>query len=531
MEQPPECQGLFEAGGLRGSVPGSPYPEISQTRPSWTRVLVLAGVATTLGSSLPVGYNIGVVNSPAGVIKLFCNQSVQTHYGVTLHEGGLDFLWSTIVSIFLVGGTIGSLTGSFFADRAGRKGALIVSSLMGTIAGVCFFASKSANSFELLIFGRLLVGVSSGLITSVMPMYLTELAPNLLRGSMGVLCPLGVTCGVLVGQVLSLEGILGNEDYWPHLLGFYLLPLVSCSVILVFLPESPKYLFIIKKQPLLALKQLSLIRNVKEEFLSHEIQDLKLEEQDNDVEGEEWSIIRVLKDKSLLLPLLLVCSLQAGQQFSGINAVFYYSVSIFQKAGLSLKNSQLATIAAGCCNLLMAIISIPVMAKFNRRSTLQLSLVTTAFFLIVLGLAITFIAHFSWMPYLSIVGVLGFVVCYGIALGPIPYFIGSELFEVGPRPSAMALGSMANWGGNFVVGLGFQAMLRFLGAASFFIFALIVVVLFFFVRFYLPETRGRDPVQIAALCKRGFSSRPLESPVDSASTVDTFSVNDGKEGA
>ncbi|KYB25426.1 solute carrier family 2, facilitated glucose transporter member 1 isoform X2 [Tribolium castaneum] len=500
--------------------------EISQTRPSWTRVLVLAGVATTIGSSLPVGYNIGVVNSPAGVIKLFCNQSVLNHYGVVLHEGGLDFLWSTIVAIFLVGGTIGSLGGSFFADKAGRKGALIVSSLIGTIAGVCFFASKAANSFEMLIVGRLLIGVSSGLITSVMPMYLTELAPGLLRGSMGVLCPLGVTCGVLLGQVLSLEGILGNEDYWPHLLAFYLLPLASCSVILVFLPESPKYLFIIKKQPHLALKQLALIRNTKEELLDHEIQELKLEEQDNDTEGEDWSIIRVLGDKSLLLPLLLVCSLQAGQQFSGINAVFYYSVSIFQKAGLSLLNSQLATIAAGCCNLLMAIISIPVMAKFNRRSTLQLSLVTTTFFLIILGLAITFISHFSWMPYLSIVGVLGFVICYGIALGPIPYFIGSELFEVGPRPSAMALGSMANWGGNFIVGLCFQAMLMFLGAASFFIFALVVVALFFFVRFYLPETRGRDPVQIAALCKRGFSSRPLDSPVNSASTVDTFSVTE-----
>jgi hypothetical protein len=94
----------------------------------------------------------------------------------------------------------------------------------------------------------------------------------------------------------------------------------------------------------------------------------------------------------------------------------------------------------------------------------------------------SFQSQVSWMSYLSIVGVLGFVICYGIALGPIPYFIGSELFEVGPRPSAMALGSMANWGGNFVVGLFFQIMLTYLGAGSFFIFAAVVVALFFFVR-------------------------------------------------
>lgn len=88
----------------------------------------------------------------------------------------------------------------------------------------------------------------------------------------------------------------------------------------------------------------------------------------------------------------------------------------------------------------------------------------------------------TWMPYLSIVGVLGFVICYGIALGPVPYFIGSELFELGPRSSAMSLGSMANWGGNFIVGLCFQAMLSYVGAASFFIFAAVIIALFFFIR-------------------------------------------------
>lgn len=86
------------------------------------------------------------------------------------------------------------------------------------------------------------------------------------------------------------------------------------------------------------------------------------------------------------------------------------------------------------------------------------------------------------MPYLSIAAVLGFVLSYGIGLGPIPYFIGAELFEVGPRPSAMALGSMANWGGNFIVGLSFPTMQRCMGPASFYIFAAIVVLLFIFVR-------------------------------------------------
>lgn len=87
------------------------------------------------------------------------------------------------------------------------------------------------------------------------------------------------------------------------------------------------------------------------------------------------------------------------------------------------------------------------------------------------------------MPYLSIVGVLGYVLCYGIGLGPIPYFIGSELFEVAPRPSAMALGSMANWGGNFIIGMTFPTLKAVIGANSFFIFTAVAVFLFVFVRY------------------------------------------------
>lgn len=87
------------------------------------------------------------------------------------------------------------------------------------------------------------------------------------------------------------------------------------------------------------------------------------------------------------------------------------------------------------------------------------------------------------MPYISILGVLSYVCAYGIGLGPIPYFIGSELFEVGPRPIAMALGSMANWGGNFTIAMIFPILQEHIGPASFYIFAFITFLLFLFVRY------------------------------------------------
>ncbi|KAJ8917744.1 hypothetical protein NQ315_005195 [Exocentrus adspersus] len=491
------------------------FKEISVERPGWTRLLVLAGISTCLGLSLPVGYNIGVVNTPATVIKAFINESVYTRYDSSLSFNELEFLWSLIVSIFLVGAAVGSLGGSVLADRIGRKGVLRVCAGLAIAAAVFFFGSKPANSIEMLAIGRLLAGFSAGLTTSVAPMYLTELAPLHLKGATGALCPLGLTVGVLIGQILSMYEILGNPEYWYYCLSFFCLPVFLCGATIHLLPESPKYVFVIKKQPQVALRLLRKLRDVSEELLQDEIEELKIEEDDNKrCAGDSWNLVKVMTDRTLMLPLLLVCALQAGQQFSGINAVFYYSSKIFRAAGLSVSASELATIGAGCCNFVMAVLSIPIINNINRRTCALSSMASSAFFLVLLGIAIMFIDSYTWVPYFSIIGVLGFVICYGLGMGPIPYFIGSELFEVGPRPSAMALGSMCNWAGNFVVGLLFPTMQDYLGPSSFFIFAAFLVALFIFVKLYLPETRGRDASIIAEICSNGFASKPLKTRIN-----------------
>lgn len=231
-----------------------------------------------------------------------------------------------------------------------------------------------------------------------MPMYLTELAPLHLRGATGVICPLGITFGVLMGQVISLREFLGTEDLWPYLLAIYSILVVFGAFAFPFIPESPKYLFIIKKQQNLAIKELVRLRDMAQEDLDDEILELKLEEEQESEENKDsWNILRVIKSKELLLPLLLVCFCQAGQQFSGINAVFYYSVSIFKKAGFSEKNSQLATIGAGVINLGMAIISIYTMSRFKRRMIMQISCFLSAFCLILLGISISLIVSISYL--------------------------------------------------------------------------------------------------------------------------------------
>lgn len=203
-----------------------------------------------------------------------------------------------------------------------------------------------------------------------MPMYLTELAPTALRGSMGVMCPLGITFGVLLGQIMSMSQLLGmssyqttparslicatyfhtgTEDAWPYCLSIYIIIITLSAVAVPILPESPKYLYVVKNETqnairgrvyliprikygrlqFLSIVVLSRIREMNDEALAPEIHEMKIEQQDSESANQDsWSIGRVLADKTLLLPLLLVCSLQAGQQVSGINAVSTTAVTL-----------------------------------------------------------------------------------------------------------------------------------------------------------------------------------------------------------
>ncbi|CAG5051163.1 unnamed protein product [Parnassius apollo] len=492
------------------------HQHLTQTleyKPGWSFYLVLAGVATTLGSSLPVGYNIGVVNTPAEVIKTFCNESFISRYNLPLDDTWLSVLWSSIVSIFIIGGCTGSVLGSVLANKLGRKNATIVTSALSIAGALLFLLCRAANAVEMLIVGRLLVGLSAGLTTSIVPMYLTELSPLRLTGAMGVACPMGVNVGVLVGQVMGLNFFLGGVDDWPYLLSVYALLVIICLPVLCILPESPKYLFIVKRNEDTAVKELSRLRGVSESVLVEELEALREERDARGSAGGEargaWSMRRLLASHRLRLPLLLLCAAQAGQQTSGINAVFYYSQMIFKQAGLTEAGAQYATIACGLINVCTAALMLRMLPRAGRRPLLLASSLGAALALAALAAAMTAINTVSWMPYVCMIAVLLYVLVYGFGLGPIPYFIGSEMFEVGPRPAGMAWGSLANWGGNFLVGMCFPTMRRAIGSYSFFIFSAITAALFFFMRAYLPETRGSTPAQVTQKCANGLRSRPL----------------------
>lgn len=202
-----------------------------------------------------------------------------------------------------------------------RKGSYLTCVVLFIIGSLAFQFCRALASVELLIFGRLCVGLASGITTACLPMYLSEIAPLQLRGTLGVFCSMGITGGVVVGQIFSLQEVFGTPDLWHFSLSFQLVFLIICTLPYRLFPESPKYLCSASDRP-------GAMRELRKLCESHDmaLEELDTIEPSSDDERKSW--LSVLTDPKLLLPLVLVCAMQGGQQLSGINAVSLWAIFV-----------------------------------------------------------------------------------------------------------------------------------------------------------------------------------------------------------
>ncbi|VVC41694.1 Hypothetical protein CINCED_3A010946 [Cinara cedri] len=453
-----------------------------KTSVSW--ILVLTAISASLGCSIPAGYNIGVVNAPAEVLKQWCNETIIHRYGVQFTAAQLDGLWSILVSVFLIGGIVGGIAGGRLADVLGRKGTLRLIYLCNLLSGILFLNSKSFALVEIFFIARLLSGLSAGITMAMVPMYLLELAPADKSGVFGVVFTIGLNFGVLFSQFLGLENLLGSEASWPFLFSLFAGLVILAICTLPFIPESPKYLYTVCNEYGQALLELSHLRGMPSSEVSWELDNLL-------VSSEKWSLKRVIHEPITYKALIITCIIMLGQQLSGINAVFYYSTSIFKSAGMSTAGAQYGNLGAGLINFVVTIVSTTFIDNFGRKTLLLSSSIACAIMLTALmtSMILSSVTTIPGLSYFTIAFVLGYVLFYGIGLGPIPFFIGSELTDVGPRPIIMSAMSVANWSGNFLVGLLFPLVNLILKQYCFFPFIAAIVFIIIFTWKVVPETK------------------------------------------
>ncbi|XP_062872230.1 solute carrier family 2, facilitated glucose transporter member 1-like [Trichomycterus rosablanca] len=471
---------------------------------------LLLAVGTAVFGSFQFGYNTGVINAPQSIIENFYNETWTARYSESIPENSLTTLWSVSVSMFSVGGIFGSFSVGLFVNLLGRRNSMLLANILVFVAAALMGFSKLAASWELLIIGRLVVGLYSGLSTGFVPMYIGEIAPTSLRGALGTLHQLGIVVGILIAQIFGIDSIMGNRTMWPVLLGFTCIPAVIQCALLPFCPESPRFLLINHNEENKARSVLKKLRGTDD--VGDDIQEMKEESRLMAME-KQVTIPELFRSPLYRQPLLIAVMLQLSQQFSGINAVFYYSTSIFKKAGVS--QPVYATIGAGVVNTVFTVVSLFVVERAGRRSLHLIGLGGMAVSAVCMTVAMSLSGQVPAMSYVSIVAIFVFVAFFEIGPGPIPWFIVAELFSQGPRPSAVAVAGFSNWTANFIVAMCFQPVEQLTGQYVFIIFTILLVIFFIFTYFKVPETKGQTFDEISA----GFRQ-------NAASGADKYSQNE-----
>ncbi|XP_019867218.1 solute carrier family 2, facilitated glucose transporter member 3 isoform X2 [Aethina tumida] len=461
--------------------------------------LAFAIAASALGSSFQHGYNTGVLNNPQTVIESWISEVRENRTGHVPDKAEVTMVFSSMVSVFCIGGMIGGAITGFVADRFGRKGGLLLNNILVILAVFCECIAKSVSSYELIILGRFLIGVNSGLNAGLAPMYLGEISPINLRGAVGTVYQLVITISILVAQVLGLEQVFGNTNLWPTLLAMTIVPAIFQMCTLPLCPESPKYLLVTKGKELEAQKSLSWLRGtlaVHEEMdgMRAEAEALKL--------VPKVTMRELVTNSALRIPMIISLTVMIAQQLSGINAVMFFSSKIFEMADLKPPNTTYATLGTGAINVFMTVVSLVLVERAGRKTLLLVGFggMVVDTFLLFLGLL--FAATSKTASVLCIVFVLVYVIMFAIGPGSIPWFLVSELFNQAARPTATSLAVSINWTANFLVGLAFLPLQDALGAYVFVIFVILQLLFVIFIYLKVPETKNKTLEEISAMFRQ-----------------------------
>jgi len=464
--------------------------------------IAFAIAAGAVGSSFQHGYNTGVLNAPQKIMTSWvkgkiCANSTDGEVTVSLEQcdSEAELIWAWTVAIFCIGGMMGGSLVGFVSGRLGRKGGLLLNNILVAVAALLMGFAKTAGSFHMLIAGRLVIGINSGLNAGLAPMYLSEISPTALRGALGTVYQLIITLSILISQILGMNNMLGTEDGWPWLLAITAIPAILQLATLPFCPESPKYLLLDQEDEMAAQTALGWLRGTIE---VHDEMDEMRQEQASMKLVPKVTLKEMITNSSLRQPLIIAMMMMLAQQLSGINCAIFYSTGIFEKAGLNDEASQGATLGMGSMNVLMTVVSLVLIEKAGRKTLMIAGLCSMLVMTTLLLVSLLTYNSIPAMSYLAIVAVILFVVGFATGPGSIPWFFVTELFAQSGRPTATSIAVTVNWSANFLVGLAFVPLQRIMEAYVFIIFMVIQACFIIYVYFCVPETKNRTIEDITA---------------------------------
>ena len=402
-------------------------------------------------------------------------------------------------SCALVGCLIGAMSAGALSDKFGRKRLLIVAALLFATTSL---GNAFANSFAVFIAWRICGGVGIGLASNLSPMYIAEVAPAQMRGKLVAINQLTVVIGILLAQYLNwflvrnlpqgatdefIRTSWFGQQGWRWMFGLTAVPSLLFFAGMLFVPESPRWL--VKNG------EVDSARDVLAKIGGKEYAHAATAEIQSTLTGEEIQRVRFadLLEPKMRKVIVLGVVLAVFQQWCGINVIFNYAEEIFHAAGYDI-STVLKNIAwTGSVNLIFTVVALGIVDRGGRRPLMLFGSAALAVIYVTLGFC--YFSGVKGLPMLLLV--LAAIGAYAMSLAPVVWVVISEIFPNRIRGAAMAVAVSSLWIACFLLTFSFPVLNKVFGSAGiFWLYGGICVAGFLFIKFKLPETRGKTLEQI-----------------------------------
>lgn len=446
--------------------------------------LYVVAIIASLGGLLS-GYDTGVISGAL----LFINESWNL----------ADTTQGILVSSVLIGAVIGAATNGILADMFGRKKIIMATAVIFTLGSImCAFAP---NIF-VLIASRIFVGFAVGVVNFVVPLYLSEISPKHLRGTLVSLYQWAITAGILFSYFIN--AVFAHAVYnWRWMLFAGVIPGIVLFVGMCFMHDTPRWLVSKKRdeEAKIAFKKIE-----PEVDTEKEIEDIRKTILNEGTKSDKKFRLK----KWMIMPFVVGIGIMFAQICTGINTIIYYAPTIFKNAGFESNITAIyATTGIGVINFLMTIVVLFFTDKLGRKPLLYFGLTGVMLSLIALGCGFAFADFFGDnLKWVTVGSLVIYIICFAMSLGPIGWILVSEVFPLRIRGVAMSICTVSNFAFNFFVVSSFPILLHRIGGAwTFWGFGIVSLLCIVFVYFCVPETKGISLETIESNWIHGVKSR------------------------
>ena len=444
--------------------------------------LYIVAIVASLGGLLS-GYDTGVISGAL----LFINETWVLP----------DTLQGFLVSSVLIGAVIGAATNGILADIFGRKKIIMATAVIFILGSIlCAFAPN----VYVLILSRIFVGFAVGIVNFVVPLYLSEVSPKNLRGTLVSLYQWAITAGILFSYFIN--AVFAQAVYnWRWMLFAGVVPGLVLFIGMCFMSDTPRWL-VSKNRDDEAKKVFSKIEpDIEPE---KEIAEIK----ETLVDNRQEKAFRL--KKWMIMPFVVGIGIMFAQICTGINTIIYYAPTIFKTAGFDSNLTAIyATTGIGVVNFIMTIVAVFFTDRIGRKPLLYFGLTGVMLSLFALGTSFAFAGVLgSSLKWVAVGSLVTYIICFAMSLGPIGWILVSEVFPLRIRGIAMSVCTVSNFAFNFFVVGRFPVLLHRIGGAwTFWIFGIVSILCIIFVYFFVPETKGISLEEIESNWRRGVNPR------------------------